>query len=57
MIRNEDRQWTFPELNEEENEIIVKARNSGYFLFYPVGDQAQNTLKGARKHLGLPEAA
>lgn len=48
--------WTpFPELTEDENEVVFEARACGFASFYPAlpdaEAQARNTLAGARKWL------
>lgn len=52
--------WTFPELSDYENEIIVYARENGYFEFFPCINgseiQARNTLKGAKQFINCLNA-
>lgn len=48
-------EWSFPELTEEQNTIITKARLYGYAGFFPCVNggtvQAENTLAGAKEFL------
>lgn len=45
----------FPELTDKENEIIKKARELGFAVYYPAFPnakmQAKNTLEGAKEFL------
>lgn len=47
--------FSFPELTEEENDVIFQARLAGYgpcFPAYPTAEaQAKSTLEGARRFL------
>lgn len=51
------RDWGFPELSEEENREITRARMLSWSAFYPCVtgpvQQAQKTLQGAREWLHL----
>jgi len=50
---------SYPELTEDENNEIRKARRQGFAVFYPcfpdAQTQSQNTLKGAREFITSQE--
>lgn len=55
VTASEVAEWSFPELNAEENRMIALARVNGYASFFPCDSgrekQARNTLIGAREFL------
>ena len=59
--KNENEQWSFPELNPLENAEIIEAREKGYAEFFPCVQgalvQGVTTLMGARNFLGTPSVA